>query len=135
MEPGLPRRHRWRHPRQIPRPRRRNRPPRLPSSDEIVVNKYNGRYNNFLNGTITWSGQTGARVLYLGVRDEWAARGREDGELGYPKTDEQVAPDGIGHYVAFENKGSIYSHPSLGRGLYRWKSSERGLFSVTKPVN
>ncbi|MFL1596143.1 hypothetical protein NQ854_24940 [Rhodococcus ruber] len=85
-----------------------------PSSDEIVVNKYNGRYNNFLNGTITWSGQTGARVLYLGVRDEWAARGREDGELGYPKTDEQVAPDGIGHYVAFENKGSIYSHPLLG---------------------
>ncbi|NLE80015.1 MAG: hypothetical protein GX610_10620, partial [Rhodococcus sp.] len=50
-----------------------------PTTDEIGVVKYNGRYNNFENGTITWSGQTGARLLYGLIRDRWAAQGREDG--------------------------------------------------------
>lgn len=85
-----------------------------PSTDEIWTTKYNGRYNNFLNGTITWSGQTGARVLYGAIRDRWATMGREDGELGYPISDELVAPDGIGHYAAFEENGSIYAHPLFG---------------------
>lgn len=30
------------------------RPLGYPSSDEIPVTKNNGRYNNFVNGTITW---------------------------------------------------------------------------------
>ncbi|CDZ90291.1 LGFP repeat-containing protein [Rhodococcus ruber] len=85
-----------------------------PSSDEIAVNKYNGRYNNFLNGTITWSGQTGARVLYSAARDRWAEFGREDGVMGYPTTDELVAPDGIGHYVYFEDGTPVYWYPIVG---------------------
>ncbi|MHC3370814.1 hypothetical protein AAI421_28440 (plasmid) [Rhodococcus aetherivorans] len=80
-----------------------------PSSDEIAVNKYNGRYNNFLNGTITWSGQTGARVLYGSIRDVWTQYGREDGELGYPQSDEQVAADGVGHFAQFESRDAVYS--------------------------
>jgi uncharacterized protein with LGFP repeats len=85
-----------------------------PSSDEIAVNKYNGRYNNFLNGTITWSGTTGARALYGAVRDRWASLGREDGSLGYPTADEWVTPDGVGHAANFESKDAIYWHPAVG---------------------
>ncbi|MDC3726746.1 hypothetical protein [Rhodococcus sp. Rp3] len=80
-----------------------------PSTDEIWTTKYNGRYNNFLNGTITWSGPTGARVLYSSIRDVWAQHGREDGELGYPQSDEQIAADGVGHYAEFESHDAIYS--------------------------
>ncbi|MGX1773698.1 hypothetical protein ACWIGW_16420 [Nocardia brasiliensis] len=85
-----------------------------PTSDEIAVKKDSGRYNNFENGTITWSGRTGTRLVYGAVRDRWAEAGREDGELGYPTGDEQVAPDGIGHYVYFENGTAIYWLPVIG---------------------
>ncbi|MFZ2530241.1 MAG: hypothetical protein WAX14_21750 [Rhodococcus sp. (in: high G+C Gram-positive bacteria)] len=85
-----------------------------PSSDETWVTKYNGRYNNFLNGTITWSGQTGARVLYTAIRDRWAALGREDGSLGFPLADEQITPDGVGRYARFENGVPIYWTPLTG---------------------
>ena len=85
-----------------------------PSSDEISVTKNNGRYNNFVNGTITWSTPTGARVLYAAVRDRWFEFGREDGVMGFPKTDEQVAPDGIGHFVYFEDGTAIYWYPVVG---------------------
>ncbi|MEU4313445.1 hypothetical protein [Nocardia sp. NPDC024068] len=78
-----------------------------PTTDEIVAGKYDGRYNNFENGTITWSGTTGLDVLYGPFRDKWAAVGREGGTLGYPTTDEQVTPNGLGRYALFEG-GSIY---------------------------
>lgn len=57
-----------------------------PSSDEIPVTKNNGRYNNFVNGTITWSAPTGARLLYGAIRDRWTQFGREDGEMGDRKS-------------------------------------------------
>lgn len=85
-----------------------------PSSDELSVTKYNGRYNNFKNGTITWSGITGARVLYKPIRDRWVALGREDGALGFPTTDEKIAPDGVGHFVGFESGSPIYWSPPSG---------------------
>lgn len=85
-----------------------------PSSDPIDVNKNSGRYNNFVNGTITWSQPTGARLLFGVVRDRWASTGREDGPAGYPTADEQVLPDGIGHAATFEDKSAIYSYPILG---------------------
>lgn len=84
------------------------------SSDEIPVTKNAGRYNNFVNGTITWSQPTGARLLFGVVRDRWASTGREDGPAGYPTADEQVLPDGIGHAATFEDKSAIYSYPILG---------------------
>lgn len=83
-----------------------------PNSDENSVTRYNGRYTDFLNGTITWSGQTGTRVLYGAVRDKWAQLGREDGRLGYPIADEQAV--GHVHYADFENKSSIWWAPVTG---------------------
>ncbi len=78
-----------------------------PSSDPIEVTKYGGRYNNFVNGTITWSSQTGARLLFGAVRDRWHQLGREDGALGYPLGDEEALADG-GHLARFEDGSSIY---------------------------
>lgn len=92
-----------------------------PSSDEVWATKYNGRYNNFLNGTITWSGPTGARVLYGAVRDRWAEVGREDGAYGYPLSDEQVLPDGVGHFVQFESGDYVYWAPVIGAWRVPWK--------------
>lgn len=85
-----------------------------PTSDEIPVNRDGGRYNNFENGTISWSGPMGTRLLFGAIRDRWAEVGREDGELGLPLTDEQVAGDGIGHYVFFGNGSAIYYLPVVG---------------------
>ncbi|WP_288049036.1 DUF4158 domain-containing protein, partial [Nocardia sp.] len=85
-----------------------------PNTDELSVTKNNGRYNNFENGTITWSGQTGSRLLYGAIRDRWASFGREDGEMGLPLGDELVAADGTGHYANFEDGSAIYWYPVIG---------------------
>ncbi|WP_064442638.1 LGFP repeat-containing protein [Hoyosella altamirensis] len=85
-----------------------------PTTDELTVNKYDGRYNNFTNGTITWSGVTGARLMYAAMRDRWAEHGREDGQMGYPLSDVQIAPDGTGRYLHFEDGSSIYWHSATG---------------------
>ncbi|OZD06518.1 hypothetical protein CH275_09880 [Rhodococcus sp. 06-235-1A] len=92
-----------------------------PSSDELPVNKNNGRYNNFVNGTITWSQPTGARLLFGAVRDVWARDGREDGHFGYPLSDELVSSDGIGHWVRFESGDYIYSTVVTGAWRVPWK--------------
>lgn len=91
-----------------------NGPLGYPNSIEIGVTKNNGRYNNFSNGTITWSIPTGARLLYAPLRDRWIEAGREDGAMGYPKSDEQVAPDNTGHFAHFDNGDSIYWYPVIG---------------------
>ncbi|MFE9583043.1 LGFP repeat-containing protein [Nocardia sp. NPDC006044] len=85
-----------------------------PTTDELSAKKNNGRYNNFENGTITWSGQTGSRLLFGAVRDRWASFGREDGEMGLPLGDEQVAADGTGHVANFEDGSAIYWYPVIG---------------------
>ncbi|WP_407727650.1 hypothetical protein ACJEDT_26325 (plasmid) [Rhodococcoides fascians] len=98
------------------------------SSDEFAVNKNGGKYHNFVNGTITWSQPTGARLLFGVVRDRWAQFGREDGAMGYPTGDEQVAPDGIGHIANFEDGSSIYSYPLLG--AWRVPTALLNIFAV-----
>jgi uncharacterized protein with LGFP repeats len=115
-----------------------------PSSDPIEVAKYGGRYNNFVNGTITWSQQTGAKLLYGAIRDAWARDGRENGFMGYPTSDEQVAPDGIGHHVRFENGDAIYSTVLTGAwripvqllSLYAFMGYEGGKlgYPIANPV-
>ncbi|MEG8179282.1 hypothetical protein GZH49_12160 [Nocardia terpenica] len=105
-----------------------------PNTDELPVRKNDGRYNNFENGTITWSGPTGSRLLYGAIRDRWAEVGREDGEMGLPTSDELVAPDNTGHYVFFENGGAVYWLPVIGAwrippfivNVWKQLGSERG---------
>lgn len=85
-----------------------------PISDETDVVKNNGRYNNFENGTITWSQPTGARQLSGPIAMRWHQLGREDGLYGYPIADEATHSDGIGQVAEFENGNTIWSTALTG---------------------
>lgn len=82
-------------------------------SGEQMLADGTGRVQEFRNGSIYWSPQTGAHAVIGGVRDEWRRNGAERGRLGYPTSDEQTATDGVGHIQYFEG-GSIYWHPQSG---------------------
>ena len=84
-----------------------------PISDELAMGDGRGRYGNFQGGTIFWSDKTGARVLNGAIMRKWVALRGSKGFLGYPVSDETVAPDGRGRYAHFEG-GSIYWSPSTG---------------------
>lgn len=57
-----------------------------------------GRFNHFQNGSIYWTPQTGAQVIYGAIRDKWANDGWERGPLGYPISDERYVPGGRASY-------------------------------------
>jgi uncharacterized protein with LGFP repeats len=66
-----------------------------------------GCYQIFARGAIYWTPATGAHALRGAVYDAWAARGRENGPLGYPINDEGATGDGAGAYQLFQG-GGIY---------------------------
>jgi GH25 family lysozyme M1 (1,4-beta-N-acetylmuramidase) len=79
-----------------------------------------GRYNHFANdGSIYWTPQAGAWSIHGAIQDHWASIGWETSPIGYPMTDENGTPDGIGRYNHFTNifngdTGSIYFTSQLG---------------------
>jgi GH25 family lysozyme M1 (1,4-beta-N-acetylmuramidase) len=84
-----------------------------PTTDELPAPDGVGRFNHFERGSIYWTPATGAHEVHGAIRDKWTALGWETSVLGYPLTDEQPAPDGIGRFNHFE-RGSIYWRPDLG---------------------
>jgi hypothetical protein len=72
-----------------------------------------GQYEHYQNGSIYWSPSTGAWEVHGSIRAHWAALGWETGAVGYPISDENGTPDGIGRYNHFQ-RGSIYWTPSTG---------------------
>jgi uncharacterized protein with LGFP repeats len=72
-----------------------------------------GRWQQYQRGFLTWSLATGAREVHGAIVGAWVRLGRESGPLGYPRTDELVAPGGVGRYNHFEG-GSIYWTASTG---------------------
>ncbi|EEF61788.1 GH25 family lysozyme [Pedosphaera parvula] len=96
-----------------------------PTTDETGTPDGLGRYNHFHNlttgvaGSIYWTPQTGPWAIYGAIQDHWASLGWETSPLGYPTTDENSTPDGIGRYNHFTNlvsgvAGSIYFTPNYG---------------------
>ncbi|MCX5044043.1 hypothetical protein OG921_12775 [Aldersonia sp. NBC_00410] len=67
-----------------------------PSSDELPLAKYNGRFNNFDGGAIYWSTVTDAHSVDLVIATVWRSRGSEAGQHGYPVTDTYAEPGGQG---------------------------------------
>ncbi|ADB33229.1 LGFP repeat protein [Kribbella flavida DSM 17836] len=63
-----------------------------PVTDELATPRGPGRYNHFEGGSIYWSPNTGARLIYGAIRDLWAAMAWEQGPLGLPTTDEEDVP-------------------------------------------
>ncbi|WP_285488891.1 choice-of-anchor D domain-containing protein [Amycolatopsis taiwanensis] len=85
-----------------------------PTTDEFTAPDGVGKYNHFSNSaSIYWTPSTGAWSIKGAIRDKWAALGWETG-LGYPTTDENTAPDGVGKYNHFNKDSSIYFTPSTG---------------------
>ncbi|MEV6661515.1 LGFP repeat-containing protein [Nocardia fluminea] len=72
-----------------------------------------GRRQEFQNSWIYWHALTGAHNIQGGIRDKWIETGAERGPLGYPRSDEVVAPDGAGRFNRFE-RGMIYWSPNTG---------------------
>jgi hypothetical protein len=62
---------------------------------------------------VYWTPSTGAHEVHGFIRGKWEALGWERGFLGYPLTDELVAPDGVGRFNGFQG-GSVYWTPSTG---------------------
>jgi hypothetical protein len=68
-----------------------------PTTDETVTPDTIGRYNHFQKGSqkgsIYWTPETGARVIYGPIRDKWRDLEWERGPLGYPISDVQKEGD------------------------------------------
>lgn len=84
--------------------------------DESICGR-DGRFQTFVNNkSIYWNaGVAGGVAHQIGgsIRDKWGESGWENGILGYPTTDEEVALDQAGRFNHFEN-GSIFWTPSIG---------------------
>ncbi|WP_327149787.1 LGFP repeat-containing protein [Nocardia sp. NBC_01329] len=82
----------------------------MPEGEEQVAGD-GGRYQNFAGGTIFFSTDTGAHIVWGDIREAWEANGGADGELGFPTSDEETTPDG--KQSQFEG------------GTITWNSSDR----------
>ncbi|WP_236790749.1 GH25 family lysozyme [Amycolatopsis sp. GM8] len=105
-----------------------------PITDESVTPDGTGRYNHFslaAGASIYWTPGTGAHSIQGAIRSKWASMGWER-SIGYPTTDENGTPDGVGRYNHFSLAAgaSIYWTPGTGahsiQGAIRSKWSALG---------
>ncbi|MEV0110368.1 esterase [Nocardia sp. NPDC050799] len=82
----------------------------MPEGEEQVAGD-GGRYQNFSGGTVFFSEDTGAHIVWGDIREAWEANGGADGQLGFPTSDEENTPDG--KQSEFEG------------GTITWNSSDR----------
>ena len=87
-----------------------NGPLGYPVSDERDGPR-GGRVQEFQNGTIHWSSDTGARVVTGMMEAGYAARGGAGGRLGYPTTDTVCGLRDGGCYQLFQG-GRLYGSAS-----------------------
>ena len=82
-----------------------------PTSDELGTPNGAGRYNVFQGyyDHIYWSPATGAHEIGGAIFQQWGNSGYETGPLGYPTTDERVAPDGTRRYNNFVGGSIVWS--------------------------
>ncbi|KAH7141661.1 hypothetical protein EDB81DRAFT_884736 [Dactylonectria macrodidyma] len=90
-----------------------------PITDEASTPDGQCRFNDFakdgnVTGSIYWTRDLGAFLIYGQIFLKWKSTGGESGVLGYPTTDESPAGDRGGRYNDFNKGGSIYWSPSTG---------------------
>lgn len=78
-----------------------------PTTDELVASDNRGRYNQFQNGEIYYSRDTGAHALWGHVDSYWHQLGDVSSSLGYPTDDQRSSMSGSGWYQQFQH-GGIY---------------------------
>ncbi|MGQ0506306.1 MAG: M12 family metallopeptidase [Myxococcaceae bacterium] len=82
-------------------------------TDELPASSNGGRYNHFTGGSIFWTPNTGAHVVWSNLRQKWARLGWERSWLGFPTSDPTNTSDKKAQYITFE-KGSLVQ--VLGNG-------------------
>ncbi|WP_218014251.1 LGFP repeat-containing protein [Bacillus toyonensis] len=68
-----------------------------PVTDELPTSNWSGRFNDFKNGSIYFSNQSGAQEIHGKIREHWRAIGAETSYLGYPTFDQKL------EFSRFEN--------------------------------
>ena len=77
-----------------------------PTSSEGNTAGLTGRKTSFQNGTIYWSGPTGAHEVQGLILEEYVTSGEDDGPCGLPVSDEEA--EGIwGCRISYFSKGYI----------------------------
>lgn len=84
----------------------------LPQTNESPTPDGVGRFNHFQGGSIYWTPQTGAHVVYGDIRNRWEQLGWETSYLGYPISDEEAFDEG-GRISVFQG-GQVYWWPDTG---------------------
>ena len=87
-----------------------------PTSDEIGGLKDGGVYQMYQGGAIVWSPATGSHLSMGGIRTTWAKNGFENGQLGYPTSNEIGGLKNGGVYQTYQG-GVIYWSPASGSYL------------------
>ncbi|AMM31700.1 hypothetical protein SA2016_1015 [Sinomonas atrocyanea] len=82
-----------------------------PTTDEVAI-RDGGVYQLYQGGAVYWSPATGAHTSHGGIRSEFAAKGWENGFLGYP-TSEEVPIRSGGVYQLYQG-GAILWSPTTG---------------------
>ena len=90
-----------------------------------------GAERDYQGGSIFYSKDTGAHVMYGAILDRYMALGGPSSELGFPKNDESDTGDGVGRFNDFSMPGgaAIYWNPQWGasvikgRVLEAWRQS------------
>src|SRR5436309_11791636 len=82
----------------------------IPTGPENLAPDGVGRFRMYERGAIYWSPRTRAHEVHGAIFSNWASLGWERSWLGYPRSDETTAPDGVSRFNHFEF-GSIYWEP------------------------
>lgn len=85
-----------------------------PAGAEFPVSS--GRRQNYQHGIIDYSPATGAWAVHGAILGRDNALGGPAGLLGFPVTDENGTPDGVGRYNHFTKDASIYWTPPPAPG-------------------
>lgn len=84
-----------------------------------------GQHFTHENGSIYWTGQTGAHIVRGLIRGEWASKGWERSPYGYPTSSEYPSSGGV---IQDFEYGYIYWSPSSGI-IGSWRSTARAAAS------
>lgn len=88
-----------------------------PVSGLVCGLKGNGCFQNYEGGSIMWSPASGASLVPFGaIREYWAAKGYENGGLGYPLSNQTCGLKNGGCFQLFQ-AGSVLWSPSTGAHL------------------
>jgi uncharacterized protein with LGFP repeats len=85
--------------------------PGQPLNDETPTPYKTGAFNNFQNAAIYWSPNTGAHEVHGSFYGFWGANGWENGQLGFPTSNERPASGGV--FQSYEG-ATLYWSPGTG---------------------